>query len=281
MRLRINSINLHIHTSCSDGAFKPREVINKSQQKCIDIISITDHDTIEAYKHIPQSGFPTRILPGIELSSSWEEQDIHILGYGIDYKNKPLIEILGWMKEGRHTRAERMIDKLEKLGLKIPFELVLSFTGEMNLIVRPHIAQALVAKKYCKNKQEAFEKYIGNDAPAYVPKPILSTPEAIEFIHNAGGIAVIAHPGKLKSMNFLNDLITLKIDGLEVCHPDHQDYLIKELSEFCVKNCLYQTGGSDFHGEPGGLTYLDKTLVPEAVIKDVQTIWDKYKCRMK
>lgn len=271
-------INLHIHTKFSDGAFKPKKIIERSIENNLDIISITDHDTVDAYKHIPSCHSPMKILPGIELSSSWVNDDVHVLGYGIDIHHKPLLEILTWMKEGRRNRAKKMLGKLSVLGINIPLEHVLSYTGDMNLIVRPHIAQALVANNHCRNKQEAFEKFIGNDAPAYVPKPILSTSDAISIIHDAGGIAVIAHPSKIKSLDYLDDFLNMGLDGVEVWHPDHSETLINELAEYSIKNGLYQTGGTDFHGEEDFKDYIGNTFVSEAALDDIQTIWNNYKC---
>jgi len=279
-KLNFKRINLHIHTKFSDGAFKPNKIIERSVENKLDIISITDHDTVDAYKHIHSSNAQLSILPGIELSSSWKNDDVHVLGYGINIYNKPMLEILSWMREGRRNRAEKMLSKLSMLGINVPFELVLSYTGEMDLIVRPHIAQALVANNHCKNKQEAFEKYIGNDAPAYVPKPILSTEDAIRIIHEAGGIAVIAHPSKLSTLDYIDDFLELGLDGLEVWHPDHNEILIQELSEYSLKNGLYQTGGTDFHGEEDFKDYIGNTLVSEQALADIQTIWNRYQCTL-
>jgi predicted metal-dependent phosphoesterase TrpH len=279
--IAIKSLNLHIHSSCSDGVYKPKHIIETARQKGIDIISITDHDTVEAYKHIHQTGLAVRILPGIEFSSNWDNQDVHILGYGVDTKNRELNDMLIWMKDGRFSRAEKMIEKLENLGVKIPLELVLSFTGEKNLIVRPHIAQALVAEKYCRTKQEAFDKYIGNDSPAYVPKPKLSTSQVIDLIHTVGGLAVVAHPGKLKHMSYLDEFAKLGLDGVEVYHPDHNAEMVNDLEIFCLKHKLYQTGGSDYHGDSYSGGNIEPCQVPEQVLSDVQSIWDSYKCRIQ
>lgn len=275
----IKSANMHIHTRCSDGAFSPNYILEKAKQNGLDIISITDHDSVEAYNNVPKSNIPLRLLPGIEFSSTLFGHDVHILGYGIDVENKPLLEILQWMKEGRRNRAQKMLQKLANLGINISFESVLAFTGDMKLIVRPHIAQALVAAKICRNKQEAFEKYIGNDGPAFVSKPILSSADVIKYIHDAGGVAIVAHPGKLKTPDYLYDLVNFGLDGLEVWHPDHNDYLIREYIEFCQKNGLLKTGGSDFHGEEDVHNYFGSVPVPDIVIKDIQFIWDKYKCK--
>jgi len=278
-RLFIKNVNLHIHTRCSDGGFSPNYIIDKAKLNNLDIISITDHDSVEAYSHVPKDNTPLRLLPGIELSSTLDGSDVHILGYGIDVENKALLDILHWMKDGRRNRALMMLQKLSKLGIDVPFESVLSFAGDMKLIVRPHVAQALVAAKHCRNKQEAFEKYIGNDAPAYVAKPILSSANVIKYIHDAGGVAIVAHPGKLKTLNYLYDLIDYGLDGLEVWHPDHGDYLKLEFDEFCSKNGLLKTGGSDFHGEEDVHNYFGSVPVSDVILKDIQTIWDNYKCQ--
>jgi 3',5'-nucleoside bisphosphate phosphatase len=281
LKLKIKSANLHIHTRYSDGAFKPKELTNAAKSNNLDIISFTDHDSVEVYKHIPIEHAPVRILPGIEFSSTWENSDVHILGFGIDTSDKQLLDILAWMKSGRHVRAEKMLDKLSAMGIKIPFENVLSFAGDMKLIVRPHIAQALVANNHCRNKQEAFEKFIGNDAPAYVPKPVLSTADVIAFIHAAGGLAVVAHPGKLKSLTFIDDFTLIGIDGLEVLHPDHDEKRVKELKEICLKYNLLQTGGTDYHGDEDSNIYVNPIHPDEEVLRDIQVIWDRYKCSTK
>jgi len=279
--LSIKKVNLHIHTRYSDGAFKPKQVIERAIQHELDIISLTDHDTVDAYKHIPKSHLNIRILPGIELSSAWKDDDVHVLGYGIDIENKRLLDVLNWMKDGRRKRAEKMLSKLSILGIKIPVELVLSYAGDMKLIVRPHIAQALIANKHCKTKQEAFDKYIGNDAPAYVPKPELSTEEIIRIIHEAEGAAVIAHPMKLKSQDFLEDFINLKIDGIEVWHPDHNNSMISEYEAFCKLNNLIMTGGSDFHGEKDIDNFIGSVPVSETAIADIHDLWYKYKSQSR
>ncbi len=280
-KLFIKSANLHIHTRCSDGGFTPKFIIEQAKQNSLDIISITDHDSVEAYSYISQDNTPLRILPGIEFSSTLDGNDVHILGYGIDTENEQLHSILQWMKEGRRNRAQKMLDKLSGLGINISLDSVLSYAGEMKLIVRPHVAAALVAGNYCRNKQEAFEKYIGNDCPAFVAKPVLSSADVIKYIHNAGGVAIVAHPGKLKTPDYLYDLVNCGLDGLEVWHPDHNNYLVTEFTAFCLKNGLFKTGGSDFHGEEDVHNYFGSVPVSDLVLKDIQTIWDNYKCKMK
>jgi len=276
--LRPQAVNLHILTRCSDGGFTPRQIVEKALENRLDLISITDHDTVEAYRYLSKSQIPLRLLPGLEFSSTWDGNDIHVLGFGIDIHNQQLLEILHWMSEGRKTRAQKMLAKLKALDIKVPFELVLSFAGEKKLIVRPHIAQALLSLGYVKSRQEAFEKYIGNDKPAYVPKPILPTPEVIDYIHAATGVAVLAHPGKLKQFNYLQDFVKAGLDGLEVWHPDHADWQIMELTNLAERFGLLKTGGSDFHGEQDIHNYFGAVPVSDEILKDVDKIWNNYLC---
>jgi predicted metal-dependent phosphoesterase TrpH len=279
MKFNIQSANLHLHSRCSDGYLTPKQLVEKARSNSMDVISITDHDSVEAYHYLSRSQIPLRLLPGIEFSSTWHESDIHVLGYGIDVQNKGLQEILRWMNEGRRTRAQKMLHKLSEIGIKVPFELVLSFAGAKELIVRPHIAQALVSLKHCFSKQDAFERYIGNDGPAYVPKPILSTVKVIDFIHEAGGVAMIAHPGKIKHNTYLDDFRQAGVDGLEVWHPDHLEKQVSDFTEFCQKNGLMMTGGSDFHGDESMLNYIGPVPLRPEVLDSISGIWDTYKCR--
>jgi predicted metal-dependent phosphoesterase TrpH len=280
MKIGIQAANLHIHSRCSDGYLTPKQIVDKARANSIDIISITDHDSVEAYRYLSRSQIPLRLLPGIEFSSTWEDNDIHILGFGVDTANPALLEILHWMSDGRRTRAQKMLHKLEQMGMPIPMDLVLSFAGEKKLIVRPHVASALVASKYCRTKQEAFEKYIGNDRPAFVPKPILSTPEVIDYIHQAGGVAIVAHPGKIKSPGFINEFIMHGLDGLEIWHPDHNDWQINAFRELCNAHGLYKTGGSDFHGEEDVHNYLGPVPLADDILESITKIWENYKCRI-
>lgn len=276
-KISVSKVNLHIHSTYSDGILKPKKILDIAMQNKLDLISITDHDTIEAYKQLQHKQYPLKILPGIEMSSSWKDEDVHILGYGIDIHNKDLSEILAWLKEGRRRRAEKIHKKLYELGINIPFESIVSYTGEKELIVRPHIAKALIAHDHCKTKQEAFDKYIGNDAPAYVAKPILSTPDVIKIIHESGGRAVVAHPGKLKSIVYVDDFVQAGLDGVEVWHPDHGFAMILELNEYCNFKKLLRTAGSDFHGANENTDVFYHVQIPEDAIEDIQLLCDEYK----
>ncbi|HPM04431.1 MAG TPA: PHP domain-containing protein [Candidatus Cloacimonas sp.] len=277
----IKRINLHLHTNVSDGALSPARLIKRSQEIGLDLISITDHDTADAYRNLPETTHPLRILPGMEISSQHQGHDVHILAYGCDLRDKRLNEMTEMYLLGRRTRAIKMISLLGELGMKITLEEVVAVAGSRELIVRPHIAQVLVARGYCQTKNEAFDKYIGNFKPAFVPKPEVSVSDAISVIHGAGGLAVIAHPGKLAKASFLDDFLPLGIDGLEVWHPDHYQWEIDNFINIAQKNGLYLTGGSDFHGEQDRHNLFDVVPAPAVVLESVNRLWKEYKCRVK
>jgi predicted metal-dependent phosphoesterase TrpH len=277
----IKRINLHLHTNVSDGALSPARLIKMSQQIGLDLISITDHDTADAYKQLPSDVAPLRILPGMEISSQHKGNDVHILAYGYDFDNATLIEMTEMYLVGRRERAVKMIDKLAELGMKISLEDVIAVAGSRELIVRPHIAQVLVSKGFCQTKNEAFDKYIGNFKPAFFPKPEVSVTDAIKIIHGAGGFAVIAHPGKLAKASFLEEFIPMGIDGIEVWHPDHYQWEIDNFIAIAQKNGLFMTGGSDFHGEQDRHNLFDVIPVPQVVLDSVALLWQEYQCRKK
>lgn len=276
----IKRINLHLHTKVSDGALSPAQLIKRAKQINLDLISITDHDTVDAYHKLPADLLPLKILPGIEISSQHQGNDVHILAYGCDIYNKTLLEMTEMYLLGRRERAIKMIQKLKDMNIHITLKDVISVSGSRELIVRPHIAQILVNKGYCSHKNEAFDKYIGNGKPAYEAKPEVSVKDAVDIIHTAGGFAVIAHPGKLANVNNIHEFILMGIDGLEVWHPDHYQYQIEEFTSIALKNGLFLTGGSDFHGEQDAHNIFDAADVNEVVIESVNKLWREYKCRI-
>lgn len=277
----IKKINLHLHTKASDGALTPQALIQRCEAIDLDLISITDHDTIDAYCMIEDVSHAVRILPGIEISSQLEGHDVHILGYGIDIEDPGLAKLTEMYLLGRRERAIKMLDKLAELGMEIELSEVVAVSGSRELIVRPHIAQVMVAKGYCSTKNEAFEKYIGNFKPAYFPKPEVSVEMTLDVIHKAGGKAVVAHPGKLCHPDHLDQIIEIGIDGIEVWHPDHSFLQMRDFMALARKNGLLMTAGSDFHGEHDRHNLMDVVPVTEEVLNSVKQIWKDYLCATK
>ena len=241
-------IDLHSHTKFSDGYFAPQELLEKVKEKNISVLAITDHDTVDA---IPSAitlakNFGITIVPGVELSSQEGERDLHILGYFVDIENEEFKKYLTLFKFERIKRAERIIKKLNTLGFRISIEDVLSLS-ETSVVGRPHIADALVKLGIVKSFYEAFQKFLGNNSPAYEKKYYVSPANAIKIIHDAGGLAVIAHPGALPEET-IQGLIKADIDGFEIYHPAHSSDQMKYYEGITNNYFLYGTGGSDFHG---------------------------------
>lgn len=277
----IRRINLHLHTRASDGVFTVDQIIRHAKKIGLDLISITDHDTADAYSGLPASVAPLRILPGMEISSMHQGNDVHILAYGCDFDNKALKELSAMYLAGRRTRAIKMIELLAELGMNISIEEVAAMAGARELIVRPHIAQVLIQKGYVQTKNEAFDKYIGNFKPAFVSKPELSVPDVIDVIHQAGGFAIIAHPGKLVDQAYIPEFISFGIDGLEVWHPDHYQYQVEAYIDIVQKHNLYMTAGSDFHGEGSEITLSDMVPASEIILESVRKLYKEYQCRSR
>ncbi len=276
----IKRINLHLHTNVSDGQLSPRQLVGRARQLGLDLISITDHDTCDAYRMLPEDTGNLRILPGMEISSQLEGHDVHMLAFGYDIENKSLRELTEMYLIGRRERAILMLEKLADLGIDISLQEVVAVAGSRELIVRPHIAHVLVSKGYCSTKNEAFDKYIGNFKPAYAPKPEVSVSDAIGVIHSAGGLAVVAHPGKLAKPDFLEQIIQMGVDGVEVWHPDHYHFEVEDFAAQARKHGLYMTAGSDFHGETDRHNRFDEVPASQEILASVNQMWREYQCRV-
>lgn len=263
--------DLHVHTNHSDGRLTPSKMVDLAVEKGLNGIAITDHDTTTGINEaIEQSNKYNnfRVIPGIEFSSQYQDESVHILGYFIDYKNDSINDTTKALKFNRIQRTKKIINKLNNLNLNITIEDVKVFADE-DFIGRPHIARALINKGYVYTIQEAFDRYLNRGKPAYVSREGLSIEEAINLIQNNKGIAVLAHPGLLKNRNIIiNHCISLGIDGIEYIHSKHS----KEDSELFYRivedNKLIGTGGSDCHGDSTnkplllGKIFIDITNTP-------------------
>lgn len=241
-------IDMHMHTTYSDGKYTPKQLIDMAMKKGLNGISITDHDTVQGLKEANEYANEKKFLfiNGIEFSTFLDDKEIHVLGYKIDYNNENLIKMTKKLKDSRESRGIQMIKKLNELGIKIDESDLYNYSVES--IGRPHIANILVDKGYVKNKDEAFSKYIGNDCPAYVERYKLSVDEAINLIKDSGGISVVAHPYLINNDDYLYKIIDMGIDGIEVYHSKHSYNTSIKYKYIAQKYNLYITGGSDFHG---------------------------------
>ncbi|WP_018249000.1 PHP domain-containing protein [Orenia marismortui] len=242
-------IDLHLHTTASDGSFTPSQLVTKAKELGFSAIAITDHDTIDGITEGIDLAekLDIELVPGIEMNTDYENTEIHVLGYYIDYKDQKFIDKLASLKEARYNRIKRIVGKLNALGLEIDFEEVKK-NADGGALGRPHVAQIMLDKGYVEEWSEAFDKYIAKGAPAYVERKKLTPQEAIQLIKEFGGIPVVAHPVLIERDELLDQLIEWGIEGIEVYHTEQDDKDSKRYLEFAQKNSLLITGGSDCHG---------------------------------
>ncbi len=243
--------DLHTHTYYSDGYHTPEELIQSAKQAGLTHIAITDHDNVDAIDEAIEiaRGYDIEIVPGSEISAEHNGKETHILAYYIDHKNEELLDYLKNFRKERMKRAEKIIAKLNELDMPVKLEDVLVHVKGNGSVGRPHIAVAMIEGGFVNNYYDAFNKYIGDDKPAYVKKPNISTKDAIKLINRCGGLSFIAHPGKgLRHNNSLFEMIEFGIDGIEVIHPSHTDYDIEYFRDIASQYFLLESGGSDFHG---------------------------------
>jgi len=242
-----------MHSTFSDGLNTPKELVRMAVEKRLIAISLTDHDCLEGVNPAIEAGrdLGVEVLSGVELSCEFKGRDLHILGYGVDPDHAEFQEMLRKFRETRHNRGLRIIEKLDALGVAIKPEDVMRKSGE-GALGRPHIAAVLVEKGIVSNTTEAFDRYIAEGGPAYVPKYKMTPSEAIRFIRMAGGLAFMAHPGIfLENINELDALIAERFDGIEVHHPKHTPAIARRLGAIAEEKGLLVSGGSDFHGFSG------------------------------
>ncbi|MBQ4403612.1 MAG: PHP domain-containing protein [Selenomonadaceae bacterium] len=243
--------DLHTHTNFSDGSYSPEELVAAAKKIGLHYLAITDHDTIDGVRQLYENGlYPDRIvniIPGVELSANHPERDIHIVGYNIDIYNEALLEMIDKIIEARWERFSEIINILQSKRFNIREADVLKVAGTSRSIGRAHIARALVKVGAFRNVREVFEKMLGKGNPAYVPRYLPEVDEVIDVIHQAGGVATLAHP-KLVGDEELVEELCKKLDGLEVYYPSHKPDETQHYFFLAKKYNLLITGGSDFHG---------------------------------
>ncbi|WP_103108807.1 PHP domain-containing protein [Brevibacillus reuszeri] len=246
--------DLHTHTKASDGTCEPAENVRLAKEAGLNALAITDHDTVSGVPEALAAGkeLGTEVIPGVEVSSVGRGQDIHVLGYFIPYEDSAFQERLVGLRETRHERNQLLIAKLQELGIPITLESVYRRKqGTDKNIGRPHIAEELIELGIVATIEEAFEKYLGKGAAAYVNPPRITPQEAIRLIQDAGGAAVLAHPGLYDDDELVQELIAFGLDGIEVNHPDNTEEQRLVYSTWAKEHGLVMTGGSDFHGWRG------------------------------
>jgi len=263
--------DLHLHTNFSDGTYTVPELLEKAKSRDLDCIAITDHDTVEAFAYLKNniSALTLEVIPGVELTADYEGKEVHILGYFVDCENKEFLKELALIKQARVTRIYEMVDKLKGLGMSISAEDVFKLS-DGGTVGRLHLARAMFARGCVCSTQEAFNKYIGDNGPAYVGRFRLSPAEAIKLIANSGGVAVLAHPYCLPDQNLIFKLIDLGLDGLEIYYPEHSASQIKNYLGIAQKYNLLVTGGSDCHGFAKPTELIGKIKLPYELVEKMK-----------
>lgn len=242
-------IDLHLHTNYSDGVKTPSELLEMVREKKLAAFSVTDHDTIEGYKVMKElvTQDDPEYISGLEISTTHDNSDMHILAYFFDPENEWLNQVLADYQKNRRKRGIKIVEKLNEMNLALEFADVEKIAG-YGSIGRSHIALALLGKKLTNYYEEGFNKYIGDGKPACIAKENLTPKEAIQLIHDAGGLAFLAHPGINNKEQYLDLLLEYGIDGIEAYHASHRQGDIDRYLNLARQHRLLVSGGSDYHG---------------------------------
>ena len=258
-------VDLHSHTFFSDGQLSPEELIEHAIGRQVVALGVTDHDTVEAMPRALAAGEGRlRIIPGIEISSTLGEWDLHMLGYFIDYQSESLLERLQAFRGERRQRAQAIMQRLREQGVPVDEKAVFS-AAEPGVVGRPHVAHALVRAGHVPSVEAAFQKYLGARGSAFVPRPAFPSEEAIACIRDAGGAVVLAHPGPGLPELVVERLKEAGLDGIEIWHPMHGAPAIRKWRLAAKRLHLIESGGSDFHGTHRGAALGDMP-VPERTV---------------
>ncbi len=242
--------DLHTHTTCSDGRLHPFDLLQKVADLSISVVSITDHDTMEAHRLLQREGTSTQLMvvPGIELSCTQFGREIHVLGYFLDPFNEELTNYERHFRQDRERRARSMVDLLQNIGVSISFDDVVDH-AQSAPIGRPHVAAALLERGHVASIHEAFDRYLDTGKPGYAPRSPFSIREAVDLIRRVGGISCVAHPHRaFMDPTAFAHLLSAGIDGVEVYHPSHWTSTRTHYHSQAVEHQLVISGGSDFHG---------------------------------
>lgn len=249
-------IDLHTHSNVSDGTDTPTALVHAAANAGLDVIALTDHDTFAGIAEAQEAGrrCGVKVLAGVEMSTQFNGESVHLLGYGCNPRDVDLKAELARIRSGRTDRLPRMIDNLRSSGIEITVDEVYAHAGDASAVGRPHVADVLVRKGVVKDRTAAFQKWLGVGQPGYAQRYACPLAEAIDLIHGARGVAIIAHPWSRESKNVLSAseverlILEHQLDGIEVDHQDHDQDTRQLLFEMGARLGLIRTGSSDYHG---------------------------------
>jgi predicted metal-dependent phosphoesterase TrpH len=264
------SVDLHLHTTASDGQYSPTEVVHRARELGLTAIAITDHDTTDGVEEAQAaaSGTLLQVIPGVEISTDIPHSEVHILGYYVAYREPSFQAKLALFRASRVNRAQRMLEKLARMGRPLDWKRVRQIAGGAS-VGRPHIAKAMLEKGYVDSIDEAFDRYINRNGPAYVERMKVSPLEAVQLILEADGVPVLAHP--LYGTQMVPELAHHGLAGLEAYYTGYSPDETRFLVDLATKYDLLVTGGTDFHGEDVQPTHpLGGVMVPQVVVSSLE-----------
>lgn len=268
----MGGIDLHIHTTVSDGRFTPEEIVARAANLGLTTIAIADHDSVDgvAPALAAASAFPgLRVIPNVEISTDTAEGEVHMLGYFIDHTDAGLREALERFRESRQRRAQGMIARLRDLGVHVEWSRVQELAGAGS-VGRPHLAQAMLEKGYINSFREAFDKYIARNGPAYVERDKMTPAEAVALVLRAGGLPVMAHPFTVSEPEkLIAGLKTVGLAGIETYYKDYTPEQVAGLAALADKYGLLTGGGSDFHGLSDDEVMMGDIAMPPAALERI------------
>jgi predicted metal-dependent phosphoesterase TrpH len=282
----MNQVDLHTHTIASDGVLSPTQLVQRAEKLAVKVLAVTDHDSTDGVAEAVAAGQAcgVDVIPGVEINTDVPGTEVHVLGYFVDFTDPTLGIELARLRDGRIGRARRMAEKLTEMGAAVGFERILAIAGEGS-VGRPHVAQALLEAGHVASREEAFDRYIGRNSPAYVERMKFTPAQACQLIRRAGGVPVLAHPvffdryGAIKSPfeldTMLPDLIAAGLMGLEVYYPRYDAVTTEYLMAVIRRYQLVPTGGTDFHGLRAGYPDLGGVYVPMKAARRLREVWEK------
>jgi hypothetical protein len=255
--------DLHLHTSFSDGTWTPEELVLQGQKNSLSCLAVTDHDTVEGCARAAAACAAVKMefIPGAELTAEHEDTELHVLGYFLDTRNEKLLGEIAKFQAVRQNRIHEMVARVNELGVPLKVESVFELAN-CKSPGRPHVARAMAKAGFVKNLDEAFERFLKKGRPAWVPKFKISALEAIELVHQAGGLAVMAHPGLNRTDSIIPALVAAGMDGIECFHTKHSTAMSERYLEIADKYNLLVTGGSDCHGFSKGKPLIGTVRLP-------------------
>jgi len=272
--------DLHLHTFFSDGTFSPEELAGHGARLGFAALALTDHDSVEGCARMAATCDATGIefIAGTELTAEYNDTELHLLGYFLDMQNQKLLTEIAKFQSVRQNRIREMVAHLNELNVPLEVESVFALAN-CKSPGRPHVARALVKAGFCRTNDEAFERFLKKNRPAWVPKAKMSALEGVELIHQAGGVAVMAHPGLNRTDEIIPALVEAGLDGIECFHTKHSTNVAERYLEIADKFNLLVTGGSDCHGFSKGKPLIGTVKLPYEHVEKLKAKAGKRKSR--